>query len=76
MDNSDEVILKSKLRAAWIEWLYIDDEKSRADQEKLIIQMQYKIFRDYSDTDEVFNEIKEELKKLPVPDWLQKIQLE
>ncbi len=76
MDNSDEIILKSKLRAAWIEWLYIDDEKSRADQEKLIIQMQYKIFRDYSDTDEVFNEIKEELKKLPVPDWLQKIQLE
>ncbi len=73
MENSNNDILKSKLRAAWIEWLYIDDEKSRVEQEKLIIQIQYKIFRDCSDITEIFNEIQEELKKLPVPDWASKI---
>lgn len=73
MENLDSDILKSKLRAAWIEWLYIDDEKSRAEQEKLIIQIQYKIFRNCSDITEIFNEIQEELKKLPVPDWASKI---
>lgn len=73
MENLDNDILKSKLRAAWIEWLYIDDEKSRAEQEKLIIQIQYKIFRNCADITEIFNEIQEELKKLPVPDWASKI---
>ncbi len=73
MENLNNDILKSKLRAAWIEWLYIDDEKSRAEQEKLIIQIQYKIFRNCSDITEIFNEIQEELKKLPVPDWASKI---
>ena len=73
MENSDNEILKSKLRAAWIEWLYINDEKTRAEQEKLIIHIQYKIFRNSQDTTEIFNEIQEELKKLPVPDWASKI---
>jgi hypothetical protein len=66
-------ILKSQLRAAWIEWLYIDDEDSRTKQEKLIIQIQYKMFHKCSDTTEVFQMIQDEIKRLPIPSWASKI---
>ena len=73
---SDELeILKSQLRAAWIEWLYINDEQSRSEQEKLIIQIQYQIFHKSSDTTDIFSEIQEEIKKQPIPDWASKILL-
>lgn len=66
-------ILKSQLRAAWIEWLYIDDKDSRTEQENIIIQIQYKMFHKCSDTTEVFQTIQDEIKRLPVPDWASKI---
>ncbi len=67
-------ILKSQFRAAWIEWLYIDDAESRKNHETEIVNLQYKIFLNCENIDETFFEIQEELKKLPTPEWIMKLQ--
>ena len=44
MEDQKCEILKSQFRAAWIEWLYLEDETLRNKQEKDIASLQFKIF--------------------------------
>ena len=71
MDMEDQKceILKSQFRAAWIEWLYLEDETLRNKQEKDIASLQFKIFHQCDDIVDTFQDIQNEIKKLPVPDW-------
>jgi hypothetical protein len=66
-------ILKSQLRAAWIEWLYMEDESLRNKQEKDIVSLQFKIFHQCDDIIDTFQDTQDEIKKLPIPDWAKTI---
>jgi len=66
-------IFKSQLRAAWIEWLYLENEDLRVKQEKDIVSLQFKIFHQCDDVLETFESIQDEIKKLPVPQWAKSI---